>query len=299
MPSSRHSIPTIFRGRQLDSLLEGRWAAFFDLLGWDWEPQPETAFGVWRPDFRLTVPVDGGDDWVIYVEVKPREHIQEALERIDQSSYEGPALIVGDSDRPSESEGWYPIGEFRRDRRSNDAFIVDGHEHYRELNSYWNTIEDSIRPRPGRPRQGERPPELFRIELPAGLGGTHRPWFLAETAREGGAPPLQRAAEQPSAGGDNVRPLPPVRQDRRTVRHWAVVVGGGLVAVGVAAVLLVVLLTGSDKADGGVVSDRDCSDFSTQREAQRFYEEQGGPESDAHRLDEDDDGLACEGLRSP
>ena len=295
MPNARYSIPTIYRGRQFDSLLEARWAAFFDLLGWGWESQPETAFGVWRPDFRLMVSVDGGDD--IYVEVKPGEHIQEARERIDQSSYEGRALIVGD--RRSESAGRYVIGEFRRDRQSHSALIVDGHEHYRELSGYWNTIEDSIRPRPGKARQGEGPPELFRIELPAGQGGTQRPWFLAETARAGGAPPSQGAAEQPVAEGDNVRPLPPVRQDRRTVRQWAVVVGGGLVAVGVAAVLLVVLLTGSDNVDGGVVSDRDCSDFSTQREAQRFYEEQGGPESDAHRLDEDDDGLACEGLRSP
>jgi len=42
--------------------------------------------------------------------------------------------------------------------------------------------------------------------------------------------------------------------------------------------------------------DRDCGDFSTQEEAQRFFEAAGGPEKDPHRLDSDGDGVACEGL---
>lgn len=43
--------------------------------------------------------------------------------------------------------------------------------------------------------------------------------------------------------------------------------------------------------------DRDCSDFATQSEAQRFYEAAGGPGRDPHRLDADRDGIACESLR--
>lgn len=42
--------------------------------------------------------------------------------------------------------------------------------------------------------------------------------------------------------------------------------------------------------------DRDCGDFSTQAEAQAFYEAAGGPESDSHRLDSEGDGVACESL---
>jgi endonuclease YncB( thermonuclease family) len=42
--------------------------------------------------------------------------------------------------------------------------------------------------------------------------------------------------------------------------------------------------------------DRDCGDFRTQEEAQRFFEAAGGPERDPHRLDADGDGEACEGL---
>jgi hypothetical protein len=42
--------------------------------------------------------------------------------------------------------------------------------------------------------------------------------------------------------------------------------------------------------------DRDCRDFFSQRMAQRFFGEEGGPESDPHPLDEDEDGIACESL---
>lgn len=42
--------------------------------------------------------------------------------------------------------------------------------------------------------------------------------------------------------------------------------------------------------------DRDCGDFDTQPEAQRFFRAAGGPASDPHRLDGDNDGIACESL---
>lgn len=41
-------------------------------------------------------------------------------------------------------------------------------------------------------------------------------------------------------------------------------------------------------------ADRDCRDFNTQEEAQRFYE-RSGP-GDPHGLDRDNDGIACETL---
>ncbi|HMJ73043.1 MAG TPA: excalibur calcium-binding domain-containing protein [Solirubrobacterales bacterium] len=41
-------------------------------------------------------------------------------------------------------------------------------------------------------------------------------------------------------------------------------------------------------------SDKDCSDFRTQRAAQIFFLKHGGPRHDPHRLDGDDDGRACE-----
>jgi micrococcal nuclease len=42
--------------------------------------------------------------------------------------------------------------------------------------------------------------------------------------------------------------------------------------------------------------DRDCGDFSTQSQAQCFFRAAGGPGRDPHRLDADNDGIACESL---
>ncbi|OYD08561.1 excalibur calcium-binding domain-containing protein [Paludifilum halophilum] len=43
-------------------------------------------------------------------------------------------------------------------------------------------------------------------------------------------------------------------------------------------------------------ADKNCSDFSAWEDAQRFYEENGGPAKDPHDLDRDNDGLACDTL---
>ena len=51
--------------------------------------------------------------------------------------------------------------------------------------------------------------------------------------------------------------------------------------------------TGSSGYSGG---DKDCGDFSSHAEAQSFFISQGGPASDPHRLDGDNDGSACETL---
>lgn len=44
-------------------------------------------------------------------------------------------------------------------------------------------------------------------------------------------------------------------------------------------------------------TDKDCTDFLTQSEAQAFFEENGGPSSDPHNLDRDGDGVVCESLK--
>ena len=41
---------------------------------------------------------------------------------------------------------------------------------------------------------------------------------------------------------------------------------------------------------------KDCSDFSTQAQAQEFFTQNGGPQNDPFNLDVDNDGQACEGL---
>ena len=44
------------------------------------------------------------------------------------------------------------------------------------------------------------------------------------------------------------------------------------------------------------LQDHNCPDFETQSEAQDYYERAGGPDLDPHRLDDDGDGIACEGF---
>lgn len=62
------------------------------------------------------------------------------------------------------------------------------------------------------------------------------------------------------------------------------------------AMLLLALCAGAPVAQA---QDRDCSDFANQAAAQGFYEANGGPSSDPHQLDADDDGVACESRPCP
>lgn len=63
------------------------------------------------------------------------------------------------------------------------------------------------------------------------------------------------------------------------------------VSATVAGALVTLLLAMPPPASA---SDRDCGDFATQRAAQIFFLKHGGPRRDPHRLDGDDDGVACE-----
>ncbi len=52
----------------------------------------------------------------------------------------------------------------------------------------------------------------------------------------------------------------------------------------------------NDVTQGKQASDYNCDDFSTQPEAQNFFEKVGGTGNDLYRLDGDKDGVACESL---
>jgi len=62
-------------------------------------------------------------------------------------------------------------------------------------------------------------------------------------------------------------------------------------AIAAVAVLTMLLAAAPPSAHA---RDRDCADFTTQRAAQIFFLKHGGPRRDPHRLDGDDDGVACE-----
>lgn len=66
-------------------------------------------------------------------------------------------------------------------------------------------------------------------------------------------------------------------------------------------VALVVIFAGLTvvAVSGASARDLDCADFSTQKQAQFFFLKHGGPQVDSHRLDGDNDGVACESLPCP
>lgn len=72
----------------------------------------------------------------------------------------------------------------------------------------------------------------------------------------------------------------------------------------IVALLLIALLApalafvSSGTATAARMTDKDCSDFDTQAQAQAFFNN-NDPANDPHRLDDDGDGRACESLPCP
>lgn len=93
--------PTTYGGVNFRSRLEAKWAAFFDLLGWQWQYEPIDLDG-WTPDFSIQ-----GHDGPIYVEVKPIEWVgslennvkqardREDLKKVFRSKTDRERLILG------------------------------------------------------------------------------------------------------------------------------------------------------------------------------------------------------------
>jgi hypothetical protein len=58
---------------------------------------------------------------------------------------------------------------------------------------------------------------------------------------------------------------------------------------------LALVVAGTLAQPAAAFHDRDCADFATHRQAQRFFEKHN-PGRDPHNLDGDNDGRACEDL---
>jgi hypothetical protein len=86
-------IPTQYRGVNFRSRLEARWAAFFDLLHWDWQYEPLDLAG-WIPDFAVW----GISDHIL-VEIKPVTGLEdplaiETMRKIDRCIADKECLIA-------------------------------------------------------------------------------------------------------------------------------------------------------------------------------------------------------------
>ena len=93
LDGERRGIPTKYKGIQFRSLLELRWAHFFDLMGWDYVYEPFDLEG-WIPDFLLK----GGIE--VLVEVKPTAKFDKAvankcLRAAQKGGWKGEILLLG------------------------------------------------------------------------------------------------------------------------------------------------------------------------------------------------------------
>jgi hypothetical protein len=70
------SIPTTYSGVNFRSRLEARYAAFFNLVGWEWEYEPLDLKG-WIPDFQVKFACDRCSGHCLLAEVKPYHSIEE------------------------------------------------------------------------------------------------------------------------------------------------------------------------------------------------------------------------------
>lgn len=137
MNQSIPAIPTRYAGVNFRSRLEARWAAFFDLLSWRWEYEPIDLAG-YIPDFLVRLPAFGRAPAPWLIEAKPvhdlgdpeqRAAYAEAINRISQSGWLGPAAVVGstydywrftmradpnDLRRTLDGAGWSPCAFTRR-----------------------------------------------------------------------------------------------------------------------------------------------------------------------------------------
>lgn len=108
--SELKAIPTKYKGYTFRSRLEVRWAGFFDLMGVNWEYEPEgfvlPSGAQYLPDFRLTFERIDSPPAVLWCEVKPSgvtadrkfDEFAEAIKKVwvTNGSYQGTRLLAGD-----------------------------------------------------------------------------------------------------------------------------------------------------------------------------------------------------------
>ena len=107
------SKETIYNGVRFRSRLEAKWAAFFDLTGWDWHYEPCELNG-FTPDFIIKTTSHAYDANTIIVEVKPSVLLNEEEVKILYNKYRGikaHLLILTDTPFYFSSSGYLSIGK--------------------------------------------------------------------------------------------------------------------------------------------------------------------------------------------
>jgi hypothetical protein len=99
MTYTMKSHPTRYKNTLFRSRLEARWAAWADIVGWEWEYEPVDLEG-WTPDFRFRFPCGHSECPTyheLYAEVKPYRSLSEfnghQATQMDPYSIPSPALF--------------------------------------------------------------------------------------------------------------------------------------------------------------------------------------------------------------
>jgi len=103
----KKGIPTTHKHRLYRSRLEARWAAMFDLMGWDYEYEPFDLKG-WIPDFAIM-----GEPGML-VEIKPADKqadFASAIDKIEKADPKRDILLLGyrlpvDAEEYAGALGW-------------------------------------------------------------------------------------------------------------------------------------------------------------------------------------------------
>lgn len=150
------AIPTTYNGRRYRSRLEARWAAYFDLLGFQFEYEPRD-LGKWSPDFAIW---GRRPEFPILVEVKPidRWHRETARKMADACNDGERLLLLGKT--PDFCGGWQqfgwmaetPMGEYEaqwtealfcKDEQGRIDFQANS-GHFCPETWIWETIEEVL-----------------------------------------------------------------------------------------------------------------------------------------------------------
>jgi len=104
------ALPSFYAGVKFRSRMEARWARYFDLIGVEWEYEPEgyaLPSGNYCPDFFCKFSNSRGVPTSFFVEVKPdhigQRMVQQKLIELCQMTSEDVVCVVGN---PSLKEHW-------------------------------------------------------------------------------------------------------------------------------------------------------------------------------------------------
>lgn len=157
------AVPTTYSGVLFRSRLEARWAAFFDLCGWDWAYEPSHLDG-WLPDFLIRTracdvlaevkPIDLAQAWGDY-KAGTSVNLPD-YGKATQYSGELPVILLGRDPlclHDDDIIGMIVIADARRSlaiagctiEEFNNSLRVEGH-----AGDKWLEAEDKIMGRPPR-----------------------------------------------------------------------------------------------------------------------------------------------------